>query len=393
MPNFSGIWTVTQQMQARGASTWPATPGAPTIGTATQASPTSVSVPFTAPACAGSPAVITGYLATSTPGCFTNTGASSPIVVSGLSSGTAYTFKVKATNATGYGPCSAASNSVTPVVSCATYTTAGSYTFVAPIGVTSTYAAVAIGGGGGGWFNCPDLTSGGGGGLGYKNGIVLTPGNSYDVVVGAAGTFSGGGNGGQSYFVCSGYLSGGGGTKGSSGGGYVGTGGGNGGAGRSVPNPTGSGTRASVGGGGAGGYTGAGGTGGRSTGCGSAGAAGSGGGAGGGYAPPSGCICSTYGSGAGGGTGLFGSGTSGAAGVVTQLQRGGRGGSGGGNGTCSCVCTGGIGGGTYGGGNSFWRSQAFGTNGNPARNGAVRIVWCSGGSRGTPSFPSTNVGP
>jgi LmbE family N-acetylglucosaminyl deacetylase len=26
------------------------------------------------------------------------------------------------------------------------------------------------------------------------------------------------------------------------------------------------------------------------------------------------------------------------------------------------------------------------------RGGAVRIVWCTGGIRGTPSFPSTNVG-
>jgi hypothetical protein len=25
--------------------------------------------------------------------------------------------------------------------------------------------------------------------------------------------------------------------------------------------------------------------------------------------------------------------------------------------------------------------------------GGVRIVWCIGGQRGTPSFPSTNVGP
>ena len=32
---FSGNWTVTQQVQAKGAGTWPAPPGAPTIGTAT----------------------------------------------------------------------------------------------------------------------------------------------------------------------------------------------------------------------------------------------------------------------------------------------------------------------------------------------------------------------
>ena len=115
MPNFSGLWTVTQQMQAKGASTWPAAPGAPTIGTATSSTATTASVTFTAPACTGYPSGgITGYLATSTPGCITGTAASSPITVSGLTTGTAYTFKVKATNAIGYGPCSAASNSVTP---------------------------------------------------------------------------------------------------------------------------------------------------------------------------------------------------------------------------------------------------------------------------------------
>jgi hypothetical protein len=42
------------------------------------------------------------------------TGASSPITVSGLTGGTAYTFKVFATNAYGPSPLSAASNSVTP---------------------------------------------------------------------------------------------------------------------------------------------------------------------------------------------------------------------------------------------------------------------------------------
>jgi hypothetical protein len=88
-------------------------PGAPTIGTATVASATSVSVTFTAPANLGIPAVITGYTVTSSPGSITATGSSSPIIVTGLTAGTAYTFTVTATNATGTGPASAASNSVT----------------------------------------------------------------------------------------------------------------------------------------------------------------------------------------------------------------------------------------------------------------------------------------
>ena len=99
-------------------STWsvvyPATvPGAPTIGTAT-AGNGSASVTFTAPTSnGGSP--ITGYTVTSSPGGITATGTTSPITVTGLTNGTAYTFTVKATNAVGTGSASAASNSVTPV--------------------------------------------------------------------------------------------------------------------------------------------------------------------------------------------------------------------------------------------------------------------------------------
>lgn len=112
---YSGSWTLSQQMQARGSDEWPAVPGAPTSVTAT-AGNLSASVAFTAPANLGVPAVITQYTVTSSPGSFTGTGTSSPIVVSGLSEGTAYTFTVTATNATGTGPASAASNSVTPFV-------------------------------------------------------------------------------------------------------------------------------------------------------------------------------------------------------------------------------------------------------------------------------------
>jgi hypothetical protein len=88
-------------------------PGAPTIGTAT-AGDASASVTFSAPADNGG-AAITLYTATSSPGGFTGTSATSPITVSGLTNGVAYTFTVKATNSEGQGSASAASNSVTPV--------------------------------------------------------------------------------------------------------------------------------------------------------------------------------------------------------------------------------------------------------------------------------------
>lgn len=87
-------------------------PGAPTIGTAT-AGDTQASVTFSAPASTGG-ASITGYTVTASPGGFTATGASSPLTVTGLTNGAAYTFTVTATNSAGTGGASAASNSVTP---------------------------------------------------------------------------------------------------------------------------------------------------------------------------------------------------------------------------------------------------------------------------------------
>lgn len=87
-------------------------PGAPTIGTAT-AGDASASVTFTAPASDGGSA-ITGYTVTSSPGGLTGAGSASPITVTGLTNGTAYTFTVTATNSVGTSSASAASNSVTP---------------------------------------------------------------------------------------------------------------------------------------------------------------------------------------------------------------------------------------------------------------------------------------
>jgi YVTN family beta-propeller protein len=57
---------------------------------------------------------ITSYTVTSSPGGLSGSGPASPIVVSGLTNGTAYTFTVTATNAVGVSAPSSASNSVTP---------------------------------------------------------------------------------------------------------------------------------------------------------------------------------------------------------------------------------------------------------------------------------------
>jgi uncharacterized protein (TIGR02145 family) len=87
-------------------------PDAPTSPVAT-AGNAQASVAFTAPASDGGSA-ITGYTVTSSPGNITATGASSPLVVTGLATNIAYTFTVVATNAVGNSVASVASVSVTP---------------------------------------------------------------------------------------------------------------------------------------------------------------------------------------------------------------------------------------------------------------------------------------
>lgn len=361
MPSYSGIWSLSQQFQGRGQGLWPQVPGAPTIGTATAGTNLCASVTFTAPACAGVPSTITSYTVTSTPGSITASGAASPLTVTGLTLGTAYTFRVKATNLAGTGLCSAASNSITAaLVTCATFTTVGTFTWVAPAGVTSV-SAVAIGGGGSGRYGFSG-PGGGGGGLGWRNTIAVTPGTSYTVVVGAGGSASGNGNNGGQSSVFTG-LSGCGGIRGydsRNGGSYAGSGGGVGGQG-------GGGSSSGGGGGGAGGYTGTGGNGGNGTSCsspnpGGASSGGSGSGGAGGYRL-SGSLYFTNGSG-GEGASVYGSGGG-------SKVWGGGGGGGGYSECCCCI-------------------QFF--DGCSGGRGAVRIVW-AGGARGTPSFPSTNVGP
>jgi len=85
-------------------------PGTPTIGSATRGDQ-QASVVFTEPAVLGTGAIT--YTATSSPGSFTASGASSPVVVTGLTNGTAYTFTVTASNSFGSST-SGSSNSVTP---------------------------------------------------------------------------------------------------------------------------------------------------------------------------------------------------------------------------------------------------------------------------------------
>ena len=259
-----------------------------------------------------------------------------------------------------------------PTVPEAAYTTAGTFSWTAPAGVTSV-SVVAVGPGGQGYGVTMPNEGGGGGGLGWTNNIAVTPGNSYTVVVGAAGS------GTDSYFISTATVKGGAGgngtdTMGGAGGTYLGTGGGNGGAGGTSTAGNG------AGGGGAGGYTNSGGKGaGSNDSSPYAGGAGSGGGGGGGaLGSPS------PGGGGGGGVGILGQGSNGVAnaagydnGSLTGYQGGGGSGGGGTSTTRSRD------GGNYGGGSA---GHFTGAMNNYGGGGAVRIIWGTGRA-----FPSTNT--
>jgi hypothetical protein len=221
-------------------------------------------------------------------------------------------------------------------------------TWVCPDGVYSV-SVVCVGGGGSTTANQFNPAGGNGGSLGYRNNIDVSPGNSYTVVVGAAGQ--------TSYFIDSGTVSGGG-----AGGAYVGDGGGTGGSGgagaSSSGNPSGGG-----GGGGAGGYSGNGGNGGRggitnTATAGGDGTNGAGGGGGGGDAPTNGHTNGGY----GGGVGVYGEGSSGSGGAAGTF---GSPGSNGGNGS----------GGAYG-----YGAPGDGNGNYTGGPGAVRIIWGLGRS-------------
>jgi hypothetical protein len=139
-----GIWTLDQASNYAKQGIWPRSPGAPTIGTATQTGATTATVTYTAPSDLGTGTVT--FTATSNPGGLTGTGAS-PITVTGLTTGTAYTFTVSASTPGGTGPASAASNSVTPVATVPGAPTIGTATATGATTATVVYTAPASNGG------------------------------------------------------------------------------------------------------------------------------------------------------------------------------------------------------------------------------------------------------
>lgn len=274
------------------------------------------------------------------------------------------------------------------IVYTASWGTGGTFSWVCPEGVTSV-SVVCVGAGGRITQNQGYIYSASGGGLGWKNNIPVTPGQTYTVNLAKFGndypyltadadinftyfisrTTVGARAGSRNYDAETGAPPGG---------TYFGDGGGNGGAGR----PTVYQTSGYAGGAGAGGYTGSGGIGGTTSGIDGTSGTGGGGGGGGGS--------NTSAAGGGGGVGIYGLGANGAGGTGSTYNGnggGGGGGSGGGNGTSGDVSTAqGGAGGAYGGAEGS-------NNGNTSLSGgsALRIIWA--GTTGiTRAFPSTNVG-
>ncbi|MVA23104.1 putative Ig domain-containing protein [Agrobacterium vitis] len=122
----------------------PTVPGAPTIGTATPGN-AQATVSFTAPASNGG-AAITSYTVTASPGGATASGSASPITVTGLTNGTAYTFTVTATNSIGTGAASAATSAVTPTAPTFTFSPASGSLTAATVGTAYSETITASGG-------------------------------------------------------------------------------------------------------------------------------------------------------------------------------------------------------------------------------------------------------
>ena len=160
-------------------------PDAPTNVVATTTSTTQISVAFNAPSYSGTSS-ITGYTVTSSTGNITGTGSSSPIVLTGFTLGTSYTFTVKATNSSGDSNASSASNS-TSLPTTFDYVSAATQTWTAPSGVTSaTFKIWGAGGGNAGSFS--------GGQGGYTTGtFTVVSGRNYNVYVGGTGSGRSGG--------------------------------------------------------------------------------------------------------------------------------------------------------------------------------------------------------
>lgn len=197
--NSTGLFVgIAQAVQYVQTGIFPVRPGTPTSVSAI-AGDAQATVSFTAPANTGGLPILY-YIVTSNPGNITATGTTSPIIVTGLTNNTSYTFTVSAVTALGFSPPSTATASVTPARYGSTllaevYNTGTSSaltgTFTIPNdNTTSIYVFASAGGGSGGCVFQQDNGSGAGGGgaaniTGYK--IAVSPGQVISYSVGEGG--------------------------------------------------------------------------------------------------------------------------------------------------------------------------------------------------------------
>lgn len=218
--------------------------GTPTISSVTPTT-TTATIYFSYPGGGGAATGYEYYMQNGT-NAWTYGGTGSPIVVSGLTPNTTYYAYVRATNAYGVGPQSAASGFVTPPTfisatggSIVDYASGGytyrSHTFasngtftVSTVGSFGTVDIHVVGGGGGGGWSYGG--GGGGGGARTESGIGIAA-TSYGITVGGGGaigvlyTYTGS-NGGSSEGLSRSVLGGGGGSSNVTGAGSGGSGGG-----------------------------------------------------------------------------------------------------------------------------------------------------------------------
>ena len=140
-----GLFSTNDQAKLKQAGLWPtaiAAPSAPTAASAT-AGNLQATVAFTAPSSLNG-STITSYTVTSSGGQ-TATGASSPIVVTGLTNGSTYTFTVVANSASGSSIASSSASALIPSVPAAP--TVGTATATGITTATVAYTAPANDGG------------------------------------------------------------------------------------------------------------------------------------------------------------------------------------------------------------------------------------------------------
>ena len=163
----NGAWGLNSQLQQKYAGLWAKgvyPPTAPTSVAATGGN-AQASISFTGSSDSGG-GTITSYTATSYPSGITASASSSPIVVTGLTNGTAYTFTVCANSSLGYKSAeSSPSNSVTP--------SAEGVLIVGSISTPFIYAYLfSVNGFGSKFANPAVLPSG------YSNGLAFAPDGS-----------------------------------------------------------------------------------------------------------------------------------------------------------------------------------------------------------------------